>query len=195
MQVCPTGIDIRQGLQYECIACAACIDACDSVMDKMGYPRGLVRYTTENALHGQGAQILRPRVFVYATLLLVLMGGLATSMATRTPVILDVMRDRNALYRELANGMIENSYTIKVINQNNTPRTFRLSIDGVPGVSLRGVGNEITVAGGEVFSIPVQARAHHDNAYGIMDISFTVTATDDERVVVTEDSRFLGPMP
>ena len=195
VQVCPTGIDIRDGLQYECIACAACIDACDSVMDRMKYPRGLVRYTTENALEGKSAHILRPRVFVYATLLLILCGGLITSMVTRTPVILDVIRDRNALYREVANDMIENSYTLKVVNQSNAERTFRLTVDGVDGVTLAGVGEEITVAGGGVLTLPVRARAHRDNASGIMNIFFHVTATDDAGVARTEDSRFLGPMP
>ena len=139
VQVCPTGIDIREGLQYECIACAACIDACDSVMDKFNYPRGLIRYTTEHAMTGTSTRILRPRVFVYAALLLLLITGLVASMATRTPVILDVIRDRNSLYRELPNEIIENTYTLKVINQSETPRSFNLSVGGIPGLTLDGV--------------------------------------------------------
>ncbi len=193
VQVCPTGIDIRDGLQYECIACAACIDACDSVMDKMKYPRGLVRFTTENALKGGETRVLRPRMFVYATLLLVLAGGLTTSMVTRTPIILDVIRDRNALYRELQGDMIENIYTLKVINQANDQRSFRLSVAGFTGLSLDGVPDEIVVDGGGVLSLPVRARTQRDNAYGIMHITFTVTAIDDESVAMTEDSRFIGP--
>ena len=77
MQVCPTGIDIRKGLQYECIACAACIDACDEVMDKVGYPRGLIRYATQHALEGKPTRVLRPRVIVYGTLLALLIAGFA----------------------------------------------------------------------------------------------------------------------
>jgi polyferredoxin len=173
VQVCPTGIDIRDGLQYECIACAACIDACDSVMDKMNYPRGLVRFTPEHSLAV----------------------GLVTSMVTRTPIILDVMRDRNSLYRELPGDLIENSYTLKVINQSNDSRSFRLSIAGVSGLSLDGVSDTVTVAGGGVLSLPVRARAHRDHAYGIMDITFTVAAIDDSGDVMEEDSRFLGPTP
>jgi cytochrome c oxidase accessory protein FixG len=195
VQVCPTGIDIRDGLQYECIACAACIDACDSIMDKMEYPRGLVRYTTEHALKGKTSRVLRPRMFVYAAVLIVLAVALVTSMATRTPVILDVIRDRNTLYRELPGDIIENSYTIKVINQRNEARDFRLSVDGVPGLSLDGVADSIRVDGGGVLSLPVRARTQRDNAYGIMNITFTVTAIDDESVVMIEDSRFLGPTP
>ncbi|MDZ7809743.1 MAG: 4Fe-4S dicluster domain-containing protein [Arhodomonas sp.] len=85
VQVCPTGIDIRDGLQYECIACGACIDACDQVMDRMGYPRGLIRYTTENALEGKPTHVLRPRVIVYSVLLLALLVGTLTAVAMRTP--------------------------------------------------------------------------------------------------------------
>ena len=195
VQVCPTGIDIRNGLQYECIACAACIDACNSVMDKMNYPHGLIRYTTEHALHHQQTHVIRPRMLVYATLLLVLIGGLITAMAVRTPIILDVIRDRNALYRELPGGMIENSYTLKLINQSNDDRRFRIDVSGVDGIQLDGVEDEVVVSGGDVRSLPVRARAHRDNASGIMTIEFAATALDatgDSRV---EDSRFLGPTP
>jgi cytochrome c oxidase accessory protein FixG len=194
VQVCPTGIDIRDGLQYECIACAACVDACDSVMDKMGYPRGLVRYTTENAMAGGTTRVLRPRVFVYATLLLVLIGGLVTSVATRTPVILDVIRDRNSLYRELPDGAIENIYTLKLINQSPETRRFQLSVAGMPGLVLDGTDGALEVAGGEILSLPIRARAERGVARGITDITFTVQAADDESVTVTQDSRFVGLM-
>ena len=195
VQVCPTGIDIRDGLQYECIACAACIDACDSVMDKMNYPRGLVRYSTEHSMQEGETRILRPRVFVYAALLLVLVVGLTTSMVTRTPIILDVIRDRNSLYREVGADMVENIYTVKIINQDNGSRTFSLSVDGVDGITLDGVPAAVAVEGGGVLSLPVRARAQRDDAYGIMDIAFTVTDVDDTTRTVTEDSRFLGPTP
>jgi len=193
VQVCPTGIDIRDGLQYECIACAACIDACDSIMDKMNYPRGLVRYTTEHAMESQTTRVLRPRMFVYSALLLVMCVGLVTSMANRTPLILDIIRDRNALYRELPNDVIENIYTLKIINQSSDPRRFTLAVSGVPGISLDGVDEEILVDGGAVVSLPVRARVARADATGIANIDFTLAAVDDPSVVVTEDSRFLGP--
>ena len=195
VQVCPTGIDIRDGLQYDCIACAACIDACDSVMDKMTYPRGLIRYSTEHGMQQRDTRILRPRIFVYAALLLVLLGGMVTSMATRTPIILDVIRDRNSLYRELPDGLVENIYTLKIINQDNDNRSFRLSVDGVRGIALDGVPAVVAVNGGGVLSLPVRARAHRDDAYGIMNIAFTVTDVEDASIAMTEDSRFLGPTP
>jgi len=195
VQVCPTGIDIREGLQYECIACAACIDACDSIMDKMNYPRGLVRYTTEHSVQNEATHVLRPRMFVYATLLLILCGALVTSMTMRTPVILDVIRDRNSLYRELPDDIIENIYTLKVINQSNAARDFVLSVTGLEGISIDGVGEPLSVDGGGVLSLPVRVRADRENAFGISNIEFVVTAKDDESVFVVEDSRFLGPTP
>ena len=193
VQVCPTGIDIREGLQYECIACAACIDACDSIMDKMNYPRGLVRYTTEHSLQNQGTRVLRPRMLVYGTLLLILIAALATSMATRTPLRIDVMRDRNSLYRELPDNFVENIYTLKLINQSEKPRDFALRVDGVTGLRLDGVDDEITMGGGEILTLPVRVRAARDNANGIATIRFVVTATDDASVTAAQDSRFIGP--
>jgi len=193
VQVCPTGIDIRDGLQYECIACAACIDACDSVMDQMGYPRGLVRYTTENAVSGKPTRVMRPRIFVYAALLTVLIGGLVTLMATRTPLILDALRDRNALYREVPGGQIENSYTLKIVNQRNEGRTYRLSLNSSRGLEMDGVPEIVFVGGGEVVSLPVSVRGERSTAAGISDISFTLTDLEDPATVVTKDSRFIGP--
>jgi cytochrome c oxidase accessory protein FixG len=193
VQVCPTGIDIRKGLQYECIACAACIDACDSIMDRMNYPRGLVRYTTEHALHNEGTRVLRPRMFVYAAILTVMISGLVTAMAMRTPVILDVIRDRNTLYRELPDDVIENSYTLKIINQRDSARDFRLDVSGIEGITLDGAAEVVSVEGGDVLSLPVRVRVHRDDSYGISNIEFGITAVDDASIAIVEDSRFLGP--
>ena len=195
VQVCPTGIDIREGLQYECIACAACIDACDSVMDKMSYPRGLVRYTTEHALSSEETHVIRPRMMVYGALLMVLIGALVSSMALRTPIILDVIRDRNSLYRELPGDLIENIYTIKIINQSNDARVFKLSVEGVEGIHLDGEYYEVAVDGGGVLSLPVRVRVQRANAYRIMKIDFIAKAMDDSGDMRVEDSRFLGPSP
>ena len=195
VQVCPTGIDIREGLQYECIACAACIDACDSVMDKMNYPRGLVRYTTEHSLNSKETHVIRPRMMVYGALLMVLIGALVSSMALRTPIILDVIRDRNSLYRELPGDLIENIYTLKVINQSNDERVFKLSVEGVQGIHLDGVSDEVVVDGGGVLSLPVRVRVNREYAQGIMNIDFVVEAMDDSGDIRVEDSRFLGPSP
>ena len=122
VQVCPTGIDIRNGLQYECIGCAACIDACDQVMDKMGYPRGLIRYSTENAIASGWdssrmlKRVARPRVFVYGSILLAVSAALLVSLYLRVPLKVDVLRDRASLSREVEGGKIENVYRLQLMN-------------------------------------------------------------------------------
>ena len=118
VQVCPTGIDIREGLQIECIACAACIDVCDQVMDKMDYKKGLIKYTTEHNLSGKDTRVFRPRIIVYLILLLSLIAGVAFSVNNRVLLRADLLRDRNALYRELPGNLIENVYTLKLINMD-----------------------------------------------------------------------------
>ena len=132
---------------------------------------------------------------VYGALLMVLIGALVSSMALRTPIILDVIRDRNSLYRELPGDLIENIYTIKVINQSNDARVFKLSVKGVQGIHLDGEYYEVAVDGGGVLSLPVRVRVQRANARGIMNIDFIAKAMDDSGDMRVEDSRFLGPSP
>lgn len=156
VQVCPTGIDIRQGQQYECIGCGLCVDACDQVMDKVSRPRGLVRYSTENAL-AQGwdrarmlRRMLRPRVLVYGVVLLALSLGLAASLVVRMPLKVDVVRDRAALARIVAGGRLENVYRLQLMNATEKEQQFRVRAHGLPGLS---------VADDEPFAVgPAQAR-------------------------------------
>jgi cytochrome c oxidase accessory protein FixG len=194
VQVCPTGIDIRNGLQYECISCSACIDACDSVMDTMGYPKGLIRYTTQHALEGRPTRVLRPRVFVYGGLLLALGAGLAWSIATRLPLALDVIRDRNQLYRETDDGEIENVYTLKVLNMDTKPHAFMISAVGIEDLDLEMDHDGIHAAPGEVLNVVVrlEAQEHALEARSSV-VYFTLTAQDDPALTVTEEARFLGP--
>jgi len=193
VQVCPTGIDIRQGLQYECIACGACIDACDEVMDKMGSPRGLIRYTTEHALHAKATHVLRPRMAVYASLLLLAGGAFMYSLFTRMPLILDVIRDRNALYREVRGERIENTYSLKVINLDDKPHAYRLGVSGLPGLELTAPAEPIVVASGSVSNIPARLEAPATAAGGVHRIVLTLTALDAPRIEVHEKTRFIGP--
>lgn len=196
VQVCPTGIDIRNGLQYQCIGCAACIDVCDEVMDKMGYPRGLVRYTTENALEGKAAHILRPRVIVYATLLAVLFGALGYFISQRVPLELDVSRDRNQLYRQAPGGLVENVYNIKVINMENQARRYHLSVEGLKGMKLINRFGDITVPGGQTSTIDVQTRIDPVTLKRASnDIYFIVATVGGEPAYqVKTPSRFVGPV-
>jgi cytochrome c oxidase accessory protein FixG len=193
VQVCPTGIDIRHGLQYECIACGACIDACDDVMDKMGSPRGLIRYTTEHALHATAAHVVRARMLVYASLLVLASGALLYSLFTRMPLILDVIRDRNALYREVRGARIENAYSLKVINLDDKAHAYRLGVSGMPGLELIAPLEPITVASGSVSNIPARLEAPATAAGGVHRIVLTLTALDAPRIEVHEKTRFIGP--
>jgi polyferredoxin len=192
VQVCPTGIDIRNGLQYECIACGACVDACDSVMDKMGYPRGLIRNTTQNALDGKPSRILRPRIFVYGTLLLCLLVGSAIGIATRTPMLVDVIRDRNALYRVAADGSIENAYLLRIVNKEDRPHVFSVRIEGAPELVLVEAGTTHAAAAEEVLTVPVTLRAAAGSTQGRVDVRFVVDS-DAEGVQAVEETRFFGP--
>ena len=142
VQVCPTGIDIRNGLQYECIGCGACADVCDGVMDKMGYARGLVRYATQNAMtqHWSNRQmwqrVLRPRVLIYSAILLSLVIGMLTALALRTPFKVDVVRDRATLARITEDGKLENIYRLQIMNAAEQDKTYRLSVRGLDGIVL-----------------------------------------------------------
>ena len=194
VQVCPTGIDIRDGLQYQCIGCAACIDACDDVMDKMDYPRGLIRYTTENTLLGQPKHILRPRVIVYALILIGITMGAFYSILTRTPIAMDVIRDRNSLYRETNDGLIENVYIIKLLNMDKQDHTYLLSAEGIPDLVLKKDSATIFVKSGEVIELPVRIQVDADNlTQRSNELTFTLKAADDDNLTVIEEARFLGP--
>jgi cytochrome c oxidase accessory protein FixG len=195
VQACPTGIDIRHGLQYECIACGACIDACDSVMDKMGTPRGLIRYTTEHALHGQRTRIVRTRLLVYGALLVALIGALGYALFVRTPLILDVIRDRNALYREVRGDRIENAYTLKLINLDDRPHRYRLAVGGMPEVELVAPGGEIVLPAGSVSTVSARLEAPVAVAAGVHHITLSAMAVDGSRIAVRENTRFIGPSP
>ncbi len=190
VQVCPTGIDIRDGLQIECIACAACIDACDGVMDKMQYPRGLIRYTTENMLTGKARRIVRPRTVVYAGLLAALLTTFAWGIVHRSPLIMDVLRDRNALYRESADGAIENSYTVKLVNKTRAPQHLSLSVTAGSPASIVGNAN-VDVPAGEVASVPLTLRSARGALRGMS--SIRLTATSNEGVAASQTAQFFAP--
>jgi cytochrome c oxidase accessory protein FixG len=191
VQVCPTGIDIRNGLQYECIACGACIDACDSVMDKLGYPRGLIRYSTQNAIDGKPTRILRPRIIVYGLLLLALLAGWAWGVGTRSPLIAEVLRDRNALYRETAAG-IENSYSLKLVNKDMQAHAYAISIKAPPGIAIANGAEVAQAKAEEVLDVPITLRAPA-SLRGKQAVTFVV-ASDDGKTVREVESSFFGPM-
>jgi cytochrome c oxidase accessory protein FixG len=193
VQVCPTGIDIRKGLQYECIACAACIDACDEVMGKVGYPQGLIRYDTQNGLDGQPRRVLRPRTLVYATLLGALVVGFGVALAQRNVVGVDVIRDRNALYRERADGLIENVYNVKIVNKDGVAHAFVISAAGLPGLQVDYGSDTVTVAPGEVQSVAVRLRVPREELRGGADVQVTVRTDGERPLEASGKARFLAP--
>jgi cytochrome c oxidase accessory protein FixG len=199
VQVCPTGIDIRNGLQYECIGCAACVDVCDTVMDRMGYARGLVRYATSHGLkdHLSRSQmlrhVLRPRTIVYGTLLGVLTIALFGSLAWRNPLKVDVIRDRNALARLVDDGGVENTYRVHFMNASETPRRLTLSVEGLDGIRIAGpVEFDVAAASNRAVPVSVQVPPGVGRA-GSNPIRFLVEARDDPSVARSEKAAFMVP--
>jgi cytochrome c oxidase accessory protein FixG len=194
VQVCPTGIDVREGLQYECIACAACIDACDGVMDKMHYPRGLIQYSTQHTSEGGRLRVVRPRIVIYGTILAILSAGFVGALLTRLPVELDVIRDRNALYRESRPGFIENVYTLRIINKDTAAHAYTVTATGLPTLSVEIDPPLLSVAAGEVATVAARVLVEDGIvAGGRHDITLTLEASDDRSLQTTEMSRFFAP--
>lgn len=192
VHVCPTGIDIRDGLQIECIGCAACIDACDSIMEKMNYPKGLISYTTEHNLSGHKTHLLRPRLIGYAVALVAMMGLFAWAVANRPLVELDVLKDR-VLFRENERGYIENVYTLKIMNKAQHDMTYVISADGLDGLVYEGK-REVRALAGEVYSFPVELSiAPEKLPSSANNIVFHVQSADDPSIKNDADSRFIGP--
>jgi len=192
VQVCPTGIDIRNGLQYDCIACGACIDACDDVMLKMGYPKGLIRYSTQNAIDGKPTRVLRPRILVYGTILLVLVIGWSWGVGGRSELIAEVLRDRNALYRAAGDGNIENVYTLKLINKTDRAQTYRVEIDASAGIALAGGPKVVDTKPQQVLSVPLVVTAPA-STQGRQALRFRINSVDGS-ASETVDSSFFGPL-
>ena len=197
VQVCPTGIDIRDGLQYQCISCGACIDVCDTVMDKMNYPRGLVRYTTQNELEdGRPRRVWRPRIIVYSAILAGISIALVVAVFLRTPLEIDVLRDRQALYREAPGGRIEKVYTLKLLNMDTRAHRLRVSASGIDGLELQSDTRELTIASGEVIELPVVLRVERAQLkQRASTVTFALEAVDEPGLRKTEQARFLAPVP
>jgi len=193
VQVCPTGIDIRNGLQHECIACAACIDACDAVMDKMNYPRGLIRYSSQGAMEGAGTHVLRARTVVYGTLLGLLFVAFIVALTLRTPLGLDVIRDRNALYRIQADGAVENVYTLRVLNKDERPHDFRIRLTGLDAADMELSNPSLRTDAGSVQSTVARVRVPAGSFRGGHDIEFVVEALDQPGLTARSKSRFIAP--
>ncbi len=198
VQVCPTGIDIRQGLQYECIGCGACIDVCDEVMDKMNYPRGLVRYATQNALDNRWTsrqmwrRVLRPRVLIYSGLLGLITLGLLLSLTLRTPLKVDVVRDRASLARITEVGTLENVYRLQIMNATEQPQHYHVQVQGLDSIQIK-TDTPVQVGPAQSRWVVVRVDIPYGSATaGSHPIWFEISA-EAERIRVTEKSVFLVP--
>jgi cytochrome c oxidase accessory protein FixG len=199
VQVCPTGIDIRNGQQYECIGCAACIDVCDDVMDRMGYARGLVRYATQRAIdtgldaRGMLRRVLRPRVIVYGTLLLMLIGVLLGALATRNPLRVDLIRDRHALARVVEDGDIENTYRIHFMNAAERPLQLTLQVQGLPELHIAGSASfEVPAASNRAVALNLRIPSGAAPA-GSHPVRIIITERDDPSMTLEEATTFRMP--
>ena len=205
VQVCPTGIDIRNGMQYECIGCAACIDGCNQVMDKMGYARGLIRYSTEHALneHLDSAamfrRVFRPRVLLYTGILVLVSAAAVVTLAHRVPVKVDVIRDRTSNSVDNGDGMVENVYRLQIMNTDETRRRFTVTVKGLPDVVVDSRELPAELKGSTQRMLPLRVKAKPGaDAHGSRTIEFSVTATavDDTTaapITIIETARFIVP--
>ncbi|PPC83041.1 MAG: cytochrome c oxidase accessory protein CcoG [Methylotenera sp.] len=203
VQVCPTGIDIRKGLQYECIGCGACADVCDTVMDKMGYARGLVKYSTQTAMtngwsHAQMLKrILRPRVIIYAAILILLIITLLTSLWLRAPFKVDVIRDRGVMARLAEGGMLENVYRLQIMNATESAQHYQLKATGLPQLGIQSdvldANQSVLVNPAESRGVPVRLQIPDGSMKsGSHTVTFEIKATE-SGAIVTEESIFLVP--
>jgi cytochrome c oxidase accessory protein FixG len=199
VQVCPTGIDIRNGLQYECISCSACIDVCNGVMDKMHYPRGLIRNSTQNGIDENMSRaamfrrVLRLRILVYTVVLGVVTLGLLWSLLTRTPLKVDVVRDRGTVARLVGQGQIENVYRLQIMNATEISQQYVLSTTGIEGLKIIS-DTVVAVDAASSRWVPVRLQASPNiTTTGSHPITFTVTAQGHMQTQVNEKSVFLVP--
>lgn len=192
VQVCPTGIDIRQGLQMECIGCSACIDACDSVMDRLKRPRGLIRYDSLEGLAGRATKYLRPRMALYTGLLLLGAAVLAVSLRGLGDATLTVWRSPGAPYY-VDEAAVRNQFMARVTNKSNQERRFQLRAETeAEGVDVRGVDEVFTVAGNGDVVKPVILLAPKEGYSGRFAVTLSVVG-EDARPLMERTLEFVGP--
>jgi len=195
VQVCPTGIDIRDGMQYQCIGCALCVDACDSIMEKIGKPKGLVLYTTENELEGQKTHFFRPRLIGYAVVMLAMLTAFTYALTTRTGFRLDIERDRGSLYQWTVNDTITNSYTLKLMNMSQSDREYLLTLEAPEGIHMDAAKEQFLKVN-ELKEVLVTLEMDPEVAdikTSKIDVDFIVSDADTGNEIVREESRFIAP--
>ena len=198
VQVCPTGIDIRNGLQYECIGCGACVDGCDQVMAKLDYPKGLIRYSTEHALqHDLGARqiarrMVRPRVLLYSGILVVIVIAALVTLAARVPVKVNVIRDRANVTRDAGDPLVQNVYRLQIMNTQERAARFTVAVRGIEGIRLLGEPQPIEVRPASSRWVPVRVEVPRESAdRGSSRIEFIVESAGEPSVRIVEKTTFV----
>lgn len=193
VQVCPVDIDIREGLQAECIDCGLCVDACNSVMDKMGYPRGLISFTTEDAIQTGKTKIFRPRLLGYGLMLLIMVGLFVVSLTNRVPAEVEVIRDRGAQMYRVQGENIVNVYTLKISNMDLEAHVFDVVLEGDGEFQLQGY-RDFPVTDGEVYVVPVRVVAKASSLKSKKtDLRIIVVARDKPEVSASNVTSFMSP--
>lgn len=189
VQVCPTGIDIRNGLQYECINCGACVDACNGVMTKMEYEKDLISFTSANALEGKPSSIVRPKVIGYFLVFVAMIAALSFDIAIRKPLDIDVIRDRNSLYRETLSGGVENVYTLAIMNKTQSKQVVTISVSGLAGAVVHG-SRALQVEGGQLLRHPITVEVDSEQVnQSVTPIKIKITNENGDEV--SSESTFI----
>ncbi len=193
VQVCPVDIDIRDGLQYECINCGLCVDACNAVMDKMSYPRGLIRYTSEDQLQQGKTHWFRPRLVGYCAAILIMVTAFSLAIVSRSAVDVNIIRDRGVKLYRIAGNEIQNIYTLKINNMDNQSHRYRLELEGEQPFKIKGY-RPLEIEAGEVFSMPLRIALPRELAKrDKYPISITVIAEDNDQLTAQEETIFIAP--
>lgn len=189
VEVCPAGIDIRNGLQYECISCAACVDACDQTMERFNYQKGLISFTSENALVGQKAALFRPKIIAYATITTMMIALMAFFIATRVPVEANILRDRTVLYRTNFDGSVENSYQLKLINKQQFSTEYSLQVVGIDNAAIK-LAKPIFAKAHEIVVVPFTITVPEESIHGKISNLELIIQDKKQEVVIHKPTRF-----
>lgn len=195
--VCPTGVDIRNGMQEGCITCGLCIDACDSIMEKVGKPKGLIRYLSRKEMGGETLPplYLRPRVITYSAIFTFSIGGIVYGLTHIEPVELTVVHGRQPLYMRMSDGSIQNKYTIKAVNKTERDIEVAISADGIPGMNLSGSERMKTILkAGKLIPFNVFLKADPSTLTAAeMPVRFVLKTVGSDNIHVEYQSNFLSP--
>ena len=190
VDVCPAGIDIRNGIQYECINCGLCIDACDETMEKFNYPKGLIRYTSEQNLAGKEVKRFNLKIISYGSLTVMFIVLLGLWFNNRVPLEANIIRDRNALYRVNYEGIVENTYTLKILNKSQKPLHFDIDVLNIAYPEIK-LPKAVLIEAGTMQEVPVTLAINGDFLKNkITEIIFAIKSTEQPEIQLQKNTVF-----